>query len=114
VAARLAQWVAEEMGLDVRWPLELKTDSMQARSFQHNTTPNSKLRGCFDLRDALFRELRDKKVIESKYIKRTLNIADLMTHSLSRSKFQDMLHRAQHFQTQNCKVGRYTNSILFF
>lgn len=87
VAARLAQWVAEEMGLVVKWPLELKTDSMQARSFQHNTSPNSKLRGCFDIRDSFIQELRDKNVITSTYIKRTMNVADLLTHCLSQTSF---------------------------
>jgi hypothetical protein len=111
VSARLAQWVAEEMGLVVQWPLELKTDSMQARSFQHNTSPNSKLRGCFDIRDSMIQELRDKNVIKSTYIKRTLNIADLLTHCLSQTSFNDMLHRAQNFQTQNCKGACVFTSI---
>ena len=60
-AGKLCQWVAEEMGLPVKWPFELKTDSSQADSFQRITTPNSKMRGCFELRYASMGELRDYK-----------------------------------------------------
>ena len=104
LAARLVQWVAEDMFPDkVKWPLVMNTDSSQARSFQHNTCPNSKLRGCFDIRDKSVQEMRDKGVVSTKQIPRDLNLADLLTHCLSRSKFRDQLKKAQNFQRYNCK-----------
>lgn len=62
---RWTQWVAEELGLQVAWPFVLNTDSTQARSFQHNTCPASKLRTYFDLRDKSIQELRDKGLISA-------------------------------------------------
>lgn len=104
LAARLVQWVAEDMFPDkVKWPLVMNTDSSQARSFQHNTCPNSKLRGCFDIRDKSVQEMRDKGVVSTKQIPRDLNLADLLTHCLSRSKFRGQLKKAQNFQRYNCK-----------
>ena len=64
----------------VDWPFTIYTDSSQAHSFQHNTCPNSKIRGCFDLRDKCVQELRDKGVVKSVKIPRDLNVADLLTH----------------------------------
>ena len=103
VISRLAQWVAEEMGMRVQWPLEMFTDSTQARSFQHNTCPNSKMRGCYDLREQAVRELRDKEVVSATYIRRDLNIADLLTHCLAKSKFKEMVARAQNL---HCHISR--------
>ena len=67
-ACRLVQWVAEEMGMGVDWPFTIQTDSSQAFSFQHNTCPNSKIRGCFDLRNQTVNELRDKGIVRAKKI----------------------------------------------
>jgi hypothetical protein len=103
IAARLIQWVAEDMCLDVKWPLVMCTDSTQAHSFQHNTCPKSRMRGCFDLREKSIKEMRDKGVVTAKYVPRHLNMADLLTHCLSRCKFREQLQRAQNFQRYNCK-----------
>ena len=103
IAARLIQWVAEGMFAGVKWPLTMKVDSNQARSFQHNTCPNSKLRGCFDLREKSIQELRDKRTVTTEKVPRELNMADILTHSLSTCKFRDQLQKAQNFQRYNCK-----------
>ena len=117
IAARLIQWVAEDMFEGVAWPLEMKTDSAQARSFQHNTCPNSKLRGCFDIRENSIQEMRDKKIVITKQIPRDHNLADLMTHCLTRSKFREQIARAQNFQRYNCKgacLNNYTFSMQLY
>ena len=103
VACRLIQWVAEEMGMAVKWPFSINTDSSQARSFQHNTCPGSKLRGCFDLRDKSVSELRDKGVVTSNKIHRDLNVADMLTHCLTRGQFHHHLDRAQNLRNHNSK-----------
>ena len=82
-AGRLMNWVAEEMGIQVRWPFELQCDSNQALSYQHSTCPNSKMRSFFDLRLGRIQELRDTNIVTSKKILRDLNVADLLTHCLS-------------------------------
>ena len=104
-SARLLQWVAEEMGMVVDWPFTIYTDSSQAHSFQHNTCPNSKIRGCFDLRDKCVKELRDKGVVKSVKIPRDLNVADLLTHCLPKSKFSEVLERARNLRYYNCTAA---------
>ena len=103
VACRLIQWVAEEMGMIVKWQFLINTDSSQAFSFQHNTCPTSKVRGCFDLRDKATIELRDKGIVNSRKIPRDLNIADMLTHCLTRGQFQHHLGRAQNLRNHNSK-----------
>jgi len=111
IAAKLVQWVATDMGMSVRWPLIMQTDSNQAVSFQQNTCPNSKMRGCFQLRDQSIRELRDKGEVQAKYVPRDQNLADILTHCLSRCKFREQLKRAQNFQRYNCKGACVLKSI---
>jgi hypothetical protein len=103
VAGRLVQWVAAEMGLDTTWPFKVHSDSMQAVSFQKATAPNSKLRGCFDLREKFVNELRDQKVVTSEHIPRALNMADMLTHCLSGPKFQQCLGLAQNLRSYSCR-----------
>ena len=93
------------MGLPVEWPFELKTDSSQADSFQRITTPNSKMRGCFELRYASMRELRDHNMLRSKKIPRDLNVADLLTHCLSGPSFRKCLGRAQNLRSNVCRAA---------
>jgi hypothetical protein len=102
-AGRLLGWVAEEMGLQVQWPLELQSDSNQAVSYQHSTCPNSKMRSFFDLRLGRITELRDTNIITSKKILRDLNVADLLTHCLSGSQHWSHLGRAQNLRSVSCR-----------
>jgi hypothetical protein len=111
---RLAQWVAEEMGLSVAWPFVLQSDSKQAISFQKATAPKSKLRGCIDLREQSVVELRDQGIVSSKFIPRDLNLSDMLTHCLSMPKFRQNLSRAQNFRSYSCRgacVLTYSHSV---
>jgi hypothetical protein len=72
-------------------------------AFQKATAPNSKLRGCFDLRDESVREMRDQDVVPSRYIPRDINISDMLTHCLSGPKFRKCLERAQNLRTYSCR-----------
>jgi hypothetical protein len=98
VAGRLVLWVAEELGIKVTWPFAMKSDSTQAVSFQRATAPNSKLRRCFDMRNAAVAELRDQGVVVSEHILRDFNVADLLTHCLSGPNFRECLGRAQNLR----------------
>ena len=60
--ARLTGMVLEEMGAVVEWQIRVRTDSVGAYSFQRDECPDSKLRGCFDFRDAWVDELQDASV----------------------------------------------------
>ena len=100
---KLLLWVSEEMGLAVSWPFTIKTDSSQARSFQHSTCPSTKLRGMIDLRNSSVCEMRDKGVVNSVHIPRQVNIADILTHCLSREPFNTHLKRAQNLHDYNSR-----------
>ena len=67
--------------------------------------PNLKIRGCFDLRDKCVQELRDKGVVKSVKIPRDLNVADLLTHCLPKSKFSEVLERARNLRYCNCTAA---------
>ena len=45
----LRLWVAEEMNIDVEWPMLLHVDNAAGESFQHSTCGNSQLWGIYDL-----------------------------------------------------------------
>jgi len=114
VHGRLAQWVAEEMGLSVAWPFVLQSDSTQAVSFQKATAPKTKMRGCFDLREQSVVELRDQGIVTSRHIPRDLNVSDMLTHCLAGPNFRQCLSRAQNFRSYSCRgacVLTYSHSV---
>ena len=86
------------MGMEVRWPFLLNTDSSQAYSFQQNTCPKT-----FDLRDKATREMRDKGIVKANKIHRDLNVSDMLTHCLTRKQFDGHLSRAQTLRNYNSK-----------
>ena len=43
--------VAEDAGLEVSWPMQLSVDNAAGEAFVNKTTPQSKLRGVFHLKD---------------------------------------------------------------
>ena len=44
-------WIAEEMKIEVKCPMEILVDNAAGVSFQKSTNPNSKLKGIFDMRE---------------------------------------------------------------
>jgi hypothetical protein len=85
--ARDIAWVLEEMGCDIVWPLQVKTDSSGAHSFQRDSCPKSKLRGCFDRRDDWVVELQDTDKIKSVKIDTEVNKANIHTKCLKNKDF---------------------------
>ena len=78
-------WIAEEMKVEVKWPMEILVDNAAGVSFQKSTNPNSKLKGIFDMREEWVNELRDKKKVTAVKVSTDKNIADMMTKCLSAS-----------------------------
>ena len=52
-------------------------DNEAGKSFQNNTNPNSRLLGCFDLREKWVQELRDKKQVKVIKVPTKYNVSDL-------------------------------------
>jgi hypothetical protein len=80
--ARLTLWVAEEMGIGVKWPCDILVDNAAGVSFQRMTKPTTKLKGVYDLRWEWVRELQDGGSVRAVKVKTEENVADIMTKCL--------------------------------
>jgi hypothetical protein len=99
---RLYHWVLEEFTkIKTVYPIEVQTDSTGARSFQRDTCPSTKLRGCFDFREMWVEELRHKGEFRTELVSDSNNLADLFTKCLANVEFvvrREAICRA--YQTQ--------------
>jgi len=77
--ARLLLWRAEELGVNVKYPFTMLEDNSATVSYQKSTTPYSKLRGVYNLRDNWVLELKDSNVVKAEKVHTDLNVADLFT-----------------------------------
>ena len=66
-------------------------DNSAGVSFQKATTPNTKLKGVFDLRWWWVKELQDKSVIQAVKVDTAKNVADLFTKCLPGCVFKKLL-----------------------
>jgi hypothetical protein len=97
-AGRLFAWRAEEMGINVQWPLVLQVDNRAAITFQLGTCLQSRLRGYIDMRAAWVRELRDQNLVTLKKVTSENNLADILTKCLPNYKFQLLLRKIRRDQ----------------
>jgi hypothetical protein len=85
---RLFHWVLEEMThVATVYPIVVQTDSTGARSFQRDTCPSTKLRGCFDFRERWIEELREQREFSTELVSDSNNLADIFTKCLSNVEF---------------------------
>ena len=77
------------MGCEIKWPLQVKTDSGGAHSFQRDSCPKSKIRGVFDRRDKWVVDMQDTSVIESVKIDTKVNKANIHTKCLKNKDFNE-------------------------
>ena len=75
--------VAEDAGLEVSWPMQLSVDNAAGEAFVNKTTPQSKLRGVFHLKDQRIKELRDEGIVTASHVESERNLADRLTKGLS-------------------------------
>ena len=75
--------IAEDAGLEVNWPMPLSVDNAAGESFCNKTTPHSKLRGVFHMKDQRIRELRDAEIVRAQHVESERNLADRLTKGLS-------------------------------
>jgi hypothetical protein len=81
--ANLRYWIAEEMDISVKWPMEVFVDNSSGISFQQSTNPNTKLRGIYDMREAWVQELRNKFKVKAVKVHTDKNLADMFTKCLA-------------------------------
>ena len=86
--------VAEDAGLEVRWPMTLhvSVDNAAGESFCNKTTPQSKLRGVFNMKDQRIKEMRDEEMVRASHVETERNLADMLTKGLS-ATVRDKLDR---------------------
>ena len=72
-------WRAQEQGIAIGFPGVMYVDNAAGISFQNRTNADSKLKGCFDLREAWVKELQDRNLVRTVKVDTLLNIADLLT-----------------------------------
>ena len=87
--------IAEEAGIEVRWPVEILVDNKAGVNFQNKMNPDSKLKGVFDMRLGWLAELHDKKKFKAVKIATEINLADELTKPLAPHVKQklDKVHR---------------------
>jgi hypothetical protein len=86
--SRLFHWVLEEFtNIETVYPIQVLTDSTGARSFQRDTCPGTRLRGCFDFREKWVEELREQGQFGTELVSDSNNLADIFTKCLSNVEF---------------------------
>ena len=94
-ASRLFGFRAEEMGVEVSYPLKIKVDSSGARSFQRGVCVQSRVGGIFDFREAWVAEMRDQGSVDTEYVASEMNLADVFTKCMPTYKFKRMIQQIQ-------------------
>ena len=84
-------WRAEDLGVRVQWPCEIREDNAATVSFQQATVLDSKVKGVYNLRWNWVRELRDKKKIKAVKVDTDKNVADLLTKCMEAYQMQKLL-----------------------
>ena len=101
--ANLRYWIAEEMDIIVKWPMEVFVDNSSGISFQQSTNPNTKLRGIYDMREAWVQELRNKFKVKAVKIHTEKNLADMFTKCLAASVRRRLFDEIELIATQMTK-----------
>ena len=80
--ACLRLWVAEDMHMNVTWPMTLHVDNAAGVSFQHTTCGNSQMKGIFKKSEDWVQELKDEATVKSVHVPTERNLADMLTKGL--------------------------------
>ena len=102
--ANLRYWIAEEMDIIVKWPMEVFVDNSSGISFQQSTNPNTKLRGIYDMREAWVQELRNKFKVKAVKVHTDKNLADMFTKCLAATVRRRLFDEIEAIAIQITKV----------
>ena len=106
-SSRLFMWRCQEMGMKLPKVIDVQVDSKGARSFQLGAYLESKLRGCFDLRESWVQEFRNQGIMTTTHVDGKDNLADLFTKGLAAKRFKYLIKK--HSQHGEGLVSYYTN-----
>ena len=99
------------MGIVLPRAVVMQVDNTQALSFQHQTCPNSKLKGIFDLREAWVQELRDQGEVITVKVSTEKNIADLLTKCLVNTDFNRLVQLSQCHNPRKLELVRAKSKV---
>ena len=85
--SRLIHWTLAEAGVAITWPFTVQADNKAAISFQKDTCPTSKIRGCFDFREKWVKEMKDKDVVRTEHVETHKNLADIFIKCLDKKNY---------------------------
>ena len=82
--ANLRMWIAEEIGIPVKWSVKILVDNKAGIHFQKRVNPDSKLKGVFDMRLGWLRQLHNRKKFVAVKVESDTekNLADELTKPL--------------------------------
>ena len=86
--ARSVAWRLEELNVIVQYPLVVKVDNMQGKTFKEGTCIKSRLRGVVDMREEWVQELRNLAKVMVKWVPAQSNKADMLTKCLPNWLYQ--------------------------
>ena len=86
--ARSVAWRLEELNVIVQYPLVVKVDNRQSKTFQEGTCVKSRLQGVVDMRDAWVQELRNLAKVKVQWVPGNHNKADMLTKCLPNWLYQ--------------------------
>ena len=106
---RLNAWKAEELGYERPRPIDIQVDNSAGISFQTKMSPDSRMKGVFDLRWEWVRELQNTQEIRAVKVNTLNNIADLLTKCHSRTTFDKLMNLQRQFTLDT--ASRYLGNI---
>jgi hypothetical protein len=89
----LLLWRAEELGVVVPWPVNIYEDNKATVSFQKSTTPNSKLKGIYNLRWNWVVQLKNKLKYTATKVNTLENLADMFTKCFTPAEMTRVLKK---------------------
>ena len=85
---RSVAWRLEELNIMVQYPVVVKVDNKQSKTFQEGTCIKSRLRGVVDMREEWVQELRNLAKVMVKWVPAQSNKADMLTKCLPNWLYQ--------------------------
>ena len=107
----LRMWIAEEIGHKIKWPVHIKVDNKAGVHFQNNMSPDSKLKGIFDMRLGWIKELHEKKKFLAVKVSTDENLADDLTKPLDAKTRKRLDQESELIKQQILSLGSFRGHV---
>ena len=103
--------ISEEVGHKIKWPVHIKVDNKAGVHFQNNMSPDSKLKGIFDMRLGWIKELHDKKKFLAVKVSTDKNLADDLTKPLDAKTRKRLDQESELIKQQILSLGSFRGHV---